>query len=124
MNRNAAALLNEALAWPTEDGVTVARRARRLGWRDDDNGSAVWTTEIKRRIRELDEGAVATISGLKCAFVSLSEQLLPLPTQLQDGPLPTKAWRSSEPHGRNFSPNIPVVAAESETRAIEVVYFQ
>ena len=61
MKRDFAALLEEALALPAKDRRALAEAllVSLDGHAEDD--TAAWKAEIKKRVKELDEGTVATI---------------------------------------------------------------
>lgn len=62
MKRDAAEILKEALALPTE--ARAARAGSLLDSLDidvDEHAEAAWATEINRRVAELDSGPVKTI---------------------------------------------------------------
>jgi putative addiction module component (TIGR02574 family) len=62
LKRNAADILKEALALPSEERATLA--ASLLDSLDtdvDEDAEAAWATEVNRRVTELDSGAVKTI---------------------------------------------------------------
>jgi putative addiction module component (TIGR02574 family) len=63
MKRDAAEILKEALALPTEARAALAGSLLESLDADVDEGAeAAWATEISRRVAELDSGAVKTIS--------------------------------------------------------------
>ena len=62
MKRNAADLLKEALALPSEERAALA--ASLLDSLDtdvDEDAEAAWASEVNRRVTELDCGAVKTV---------------------------------------------------------------
>jgi putative addiction module component (TIGR02574 family) len=62
MKRDAAALLKKALTLPAEDRAALAEALiASLEEQSDDDAKAAWKSEIKRRISELDTGAVSSI---------------------------------------------------------------
>jgi putative addiction module component (TIGR02574 family) len=62
MKRDAAELLKEALALPTEARSALAESLlASLDEHPDDDAAAGWKSEIERRIAELDTGAVSPI---------------------------------------------------------------
>jgi putative addiction module component (TIGR02574 family) len=62
MKRDAAEILKEALALPTEARAALAGSLLdSLDTEVDEDAEAAWATEINRRIAELDSGAVKTI---------------------------------------------------------------
>lgn len=63
MKRDAAEILKEALALPTEARAALA--ASLLDSLDtdvDEDAEASWATEVNRRVAGLDSGAVKTVS--------------------------------------------------------------
>ena len=63
MKRDAAEILKEALALPTETRAALAGSLLdSLDTDVDEDAEAAWATEISRRVAELDSGAVKTIS--------------------------------------------------------------
>ena len=62
MKREAADILKDALALPTEARAALAASLlESLDAEVDEDAEAVWATEINRRVAELDAGAVTTI---------------------------------------------------------------
>jgi putative addiction module component (TIGR02574 family) len=62
MKRKAAALLKEALTLPAKDRAAMAEELiASLDGRSDDDAATAWKSEIERRIKELDAGAVSPI---------------------------------------------------------------
>jgi putative addiction module component (TIGR02574 family) len=57
MKRDAAEILKEALALPTEARAALASLDTDL----DEDAEAAWATEVNRRLAALDSGAVKTI---------------------------------------------------------------
>jgi len=63
MGREAAKLLAEALKLPAQDRAAVAGQLlRSLDEQVDEDAEAAWVEEIGRRVRELDSGAVETVT--------------------------------------------------------------
>ena len=63
MKREAAEILKDALALPTEGRAALAGSLREsLDSVVDEHAEAAWATEINRRVAELDSSAVKTIS--------------------------------------------------------------
>jgi putative addiction module component (TIGR02574 family) len=62
MKRDAAEILKEALALPTEARAALAGSLLdSLDTDVDEDAEAAWAAEINRRVAELDSGAVTTI---------------------------------------------------------------
>jgi len=61
MKRDVAALLEEALALPAKDRTALAEALLVSLDRHAEDDTAAWKAETERRIKELDEGTVATI---------------------------------------------------------------
>ena len=62
MKREAAEILKEALALPTEARAALAGSLlESLDTEVDEDAEAAWATEVNRRVAELDSGAVKTI---------------------------------------------------------------
>jgi len=62
MKRDAAEILREALALPTEARAALAGSLLdSLDTDVDEDAEAAWATEVNRRVAELDSGAVKTI---------------------------------------------------------------
>ena len=62
MKRDAAEILQEALALPTEARAALAGSLLdSLDTDVDEDAEAAWATEVNRRVAELDSGAVKTI---------------------------------------------------------------
>ena len=62
MKRDAAEILKDALALPSEARAALAGSLLESLETDiDEDAEAAWATEISRRIAELDSGAVKTI---------------------------------------------------------------
>jgi putative addiction module component (TIGR02574 family) len=62
MKRDVAALLEEALALPAKDRTALAEALLvSLDGQAHDDTDAAWKAEIERRVKELDEGSVATV---------------------------------------------------------------
>jgi putative addiction module component (TIGR02574 family) len=62
MERDATALLKEALALPVKDRTAIAEALLASLYEHSGNDAeAAWKTEIERRITELDAGAVSPI---------------------------------------------------------------
>jgi putative addiction module component (TIGR02574 family) len=62
MKRDLAALLEEALALPAKDRTALAEALLvSLDGHAEDDTVAAWKAETERRVKELDEGTVATI---------------------------------------------------------------
>ena len=62
MKRDAAAILKEALALPSEARAALAGSLLDSLETDfDDDAEAAWAAEINRRLAELDSGSVKTI---------------------------------------------------------------
>lgn len=62
MKRDAAEILKEALALPTEARAALAGSLLdSLDTEVDEDAEAAWATEVNRRVAELDSGAVKTI---------------------------------------------------------------
>jgi putative addiction module component (TIGR02574 family) len=62
MKRDVAALLEEALALPAKDRRALAEALLvSLDGDAEDDTAAAWKAEIEKRVKELDEGTVATI---------------------------------------------------------------
>ena len=62
MKRDAAELLKEALALPTEARAALAGSLLdSLDTHVDEDAEASWATEVNRRVAELDSGAVKTV---------------------------------------------------------------
>ena len=62
MKRDAAEILKEALALPTEARAALAGSLLdSLDTEVDDDAEAAWATEVTRQVTELDSGAVKTI---------------------------------------------------------------
>jgi putative addiction module component (TIGR02574 family) len=62
MKRDAAAILKEALALPTEARAALAGSLLdSLDTEVEEDAEAAWATEVTRRVTELDSGAVKTI---------------------------------------------------------------
>jgi putative addiction module component (TIGR02574 family) len=63
MKRDAAEILKEALALPTEARAAFAGSLLdSLDTHVDEDAEAAWATEVNRRVAELDSGSVKTIS--------------------------------------------------------------
>ena len=66
MKREAAEILKDALALPTEARAALAGSLlESLDTEVDEDAEAAWATEVNRRIAELDSGAVNTIPRAK-----------------------------------------------------------
>ena len=62
MKRDAAEILKEALALPTEARASLAGSLLdSLDTEVDEDAEAAWAIEINRRVAELDSGAVKTV---------------------------------------------------------------
>ncbi|HXQ76556.1 MAG TPA: addiction module protein [Gemmatimonadaceae bacterium] len=62
MKREAAEILKEALALPTEDRAALAGSLlESLDTEVDEDVEAAWGNEVNRRVTELNSGAVKTI---------------------------------------------------------------
>jgi putative addiction module component (TIGR02574 family) len=62
MKRDAAEILKDALALPTEARAALAGSLlESLDTEVDEDAEAAWATEVNRRVAELDSGAVNTI---------------------------------------------------------------
>ena len=62
MKRDAAEILKEALALPTEARAALAGSLLdSLDTDVDEDAEAAWATEVNRRVAELDSGAVKTV---------------------------------------------------------------
>jgi len=62
MKREAAEILKDALALPTEARAALAGSLlESLDTEVDEDAEAAWATEVNRRVAELDSGAVKTI---------------------------------------------------------------
>ena len=62
MKREAAEILKEALALPTEARAALAGLLlESLDTEADEDAEAAWATEVNCRVAELDSGAVKTI---------------------------------------------------------------
>jgi putative addiction module component (TIGR02574 family) len=62
MKRDAAEILKEALALPTEARAALAGSLLdSLDTEVDEDAEAAWATEVNRRVAELDDGTVKTI---------------------------------------------------------------
>ena len=62
MKRDAAEILKEALALPTEARAALAGSLLdSLDTEVDEDAEAAWAAEISRRVAELDSGAVKTV---------------------------------------------------------------
>jgi len=62
MKREAAEILKDALALPTEARAALAGSLlESLDTEVDEDAEAAWATEVNRRLAELDSGAVKTI---------------------------------------------------------------
>ena len=62
MKRDAAEILKEALALPTEARAALAGSLLdRFDTDVDEDAEAAWATEVNRRVGELDSGAVKSI---------------------------------------------------------------
>jgi hypothetical protein len=62
MKRDAAEILKDALALPTEARAALAGSLlESLDTEVDEDPEAAWATEVNRRVAELDGGAVQTI---------------------------------------------------------------
>ena len=62
MKRDAAEILKDALALPTEARAALAGSLLdSLDTEVDEDAEAAWATEVNRRVAELDSGAVKTI---------------------------------------------------------------
>jgi putative addiction module component (TIGR02574 family) len=62
MKRDAAEILKDALALPTEARAAIAESLlESLDTEVDKDAEAEWATEVNRRVAELDGGAVMTI---------------------------------------------------------------
>jgi putative addiction module component (TIGR02574 family) len=63
MKRDAAEILKEALALPTEARAALAGSLLdSLDTDVDEDAEASWAIEVNRRVAELDSGAVKTVS--------------------------------------------------------------
>jgi putative addiction module component (TIGR02574 family) len=63
MKRDAAEILKDALALPTEARAALAGSLlESLDSEVDGDAEAAWTTEVNRRVTELDSGAAKAIS--------------------------------------------------------------
>ncbi|MGH9202426.1 MAG: addiction module protein, partial [Vicinamibacterales bacterium] len=68
MKRDAAEILKEALALPTEARAALAGSLLdSLDTDVDEDAEAAWATEVNRRVAELDSGAVKTIPWQRSA---------------------------------------------------------
>jgi putative addiction module component (TIGR02574 family) len=66
MKRDAAEILKEALALPTEARAALAGSLlESLATDVDEDAEAAWAAEVNRRVAELDNSAVKTIPGRK-----------------------------------------------------------
>ena len=62
MKREAAEILKDALALPTEARAALAEAPlESLNTDVDEDAEVAWATEVNRRVAELDSGAVKTI---------------------------------------------------------------
>ena len=62
MKREAAEILKDALALPTEARAALAESLlESLDTEVDEDAEAAWATEVNRRIAKLDSGAIDTI---------------------------------------------------------------
>ena len=61
MKRDAAQILKEALALPTEARAALAGSLLDSLDTDVDEDAEPWATEVNRRVAELDSGAVKTV---------------------------------------------------------------
>ena len=62
MKRDAAEILKDALALPTEARAALAAALlESLDTEVDEDAEAAWASEINRRVAELDGGAVKTV---------------------------------------------------------------
>jgi len=61
VKREAAEILKDALALPTEARAALAGSLESLDTEVDEDAEAAWATEVNRRVAELDSGAVKTI---------------------------------------------------------------
>ena len=62
MTRDAAEILKEALALPTEARAALAGSLLdSLDTEVDEDAEAAWATEVNRRLAELDSGVVKTL---------------------------------------------------------------
>jgi len=62
MKRDAAEILKDALALPTEArAALVGSLLDSLDTDVDDDAEAAWAAEVNRRVAELDRGAVKTV---------------------------------------------------------------
>jgi putative addiction module component (TIGR02574 family) len=62
MKREAAEILKEALALPTEARAALAASLlESLDTEVDEDAEGAWATEVNRRVAELDTGVVKTI---------------------------------------------------------------
>ena len=61
MKRDAAEILKEALALPTEARAALAGSLLDSLDTDVDEDTEPWATEVNRRVAELDSGAVKTV---------------------------------------------------------------
>jgi putative addiction module component (TIGR02574 family) len=62
MKREAAEILKDALALPTEARAALAGSLLdSLDTEVDEDAEAAWATEVNRRVAELDSGAVKTL---------------------------------------------------------------
>jgi len=63
MKREAAEILKDALALPTEARAELAESLlESLDTEADEDAEPAWATEVNRRVAQLDSGAVQTIS--------------------------------------------------------------
>jgi putative addiction module component (TIGR02574 family) len=63
MKRDAADILKDALALPTEARAALAGSLLdSLDTEVDEDAESAWATEVNRRVAELDNGAVKTVT--------------------------------------------------------------
>ena len=81
MKREAAEILKDALALPTEARAALAGSLlESLDTEVDEDAEAAWATEVNRRVAELDSGLVKTIPWAEMRR-RLAERC-PLPTRV------------------------------------------
>jgi putative addiction module component (TIGR02574 family) len=75
MKRDAAEILKEALALPTEARAALAGSLLdSLDAEVDEDAEAAWATEVNRRVAELDSGAVSTSKIIRSRTATRSRQ--------------------------------------------------
>ena len=68
MKRDAAEILKDALALPTEARAALAGSLlESLDTEVDEDAEAAWTSEVNRRLAEIDRREVKTIPWTECA---------------------------------------------------------